>query len=390
MKNAARSVKRSKVAVLTNIVPTYRYPIFAALARQETLDLRIFVSLPIERSTPEAQATLPLHYSPGINLRWRTYHRQVARSQIEPLHIPLRLFYDLARFRPQVIISGELGLRSLGAWLLAKLLSSHLVIWTEEITETARSKSGLQHRLRRFLIPRTRAFLAWGEPAADYLRSFDVPDRAIYLCAQAVDNDAWLERVRKLDRNQLRAKLGFHGRIFLSVSQLINGKGIDLLISAWLAVPQHYRADSKLVIVGRGSEAERLKQQAGDHPDIVFAGYQPQEQLADYYAAADVFIFPSLIDVWGLVVNEAMVCGLPVLASKYAGASQGLVQNTGAGEVFDPADHGEFTALLQRWCTRPLSIEPRFIRSIIAPFNFDVSISAMRRVILEKSEDVRV
>jgi len=379
-----------RVAVLTNIVPSYRYPIFAALARQSAMELRIFVSLPAERSVAQARATLPLRYSPGINLRWRTYHRQADRHQTEPLHIPVRLFYDLLRFRPQVIISGELGVRTLAAWFLSKLLGSRLVIWTEEITETARSKSNLQQKIRRFLIPRAPAFLAWGTPAAIYLRSFGVTDDIIHLCAQAVDNDVWIERARKVDRERLRREWGFNGRTFLCVSQLIPGKGIDLLICAWLTLPPAQRAGNKLLIVGDGSEAVRLKQMASGADDIVFTGYQPQDRLADYYAVADVFVFPSLVDVWGLVVNEAMACGLPVLASRYAGASQELVEGTGAGEVFDPADAQAFSSLLQRWCTQPFSIDPNFIRGVVAPFNFDVSVSAMKRVILEKTENVMV
>lgn len=388
MNDLCVQLQQVRVAVLTNIVPSYRYPIFAALAKQPDMDLRIFVSLPVERSVPQARATLPLHYSPGINLRWRTYHHQAARHQTEPLHIPVRLLYDLLRLRPHVIISGELGVRSLVAWAIAKLLGSRLVIWTEEITETARSKSKLQQRIRRFLIPRTRAFLAWGTPAAVYLRSFGVTDELIYLCAQAVDNDVWLERVRKLDRERLHREWAPKGRIFLCVSQLIPGKGIDLLILAWLALSPIHRAENKLIIVGDGSEAAQLRQMADGYPDIVFAGYQPQDRLADYYAAADVFVFPTLVDVWGLVVNEAMACGLPVLASRYAGASQELIDGTGAGEVFDPNDAAAFTALLQRWCTQPLSIEAGFVRSVVAPFNFDVSISAMKRAILEKTGSV--
>lgn len=380
----------TRVAILTNVVLSYRYPIFTALAQHPELNLRIFLSLPIECSIPQAHDTLPLHYSPGVNLPWRTYHRQVARHQTEPLHIPVRLFYDLLRFRPHVIISGELGVRTLVAWLLSKFLGSRLVIWTEEITDTARSCSKLQQRLRRFLVPRASAFLAWSTPAVSYLRSFGVPNDLIYLGAQAVDNRVWGERVDKVDRERLRRQLGVQGRVFLCVSRLIPRKGIDLLISAWLALPSTCRANNRLFIIGDGSDATLLKQMAAGQPDIVFAGHQSQDQLADYYAAADVFVFPTLIDVWGLVVNEAMACGLPVLASCYAGASHELVHNSGAGEVFDPTDVQGFTALLQRWCTQPLSIDPAFIRSVVAPFNFDVSISAIRRVVLEKSGGVMV
>lgn len=71
-------------------------------------------------------------------------------------------------------------------------------------------------------------------------------------------------------------------------------------------------------------------------PNIMFVGPQDPEALARWYSVADVFVFPSLVDVWGLVVNEAMACGLPVLASKYAGASQELVRDGEWGSCLIP------------------------------------------------------
>lgn len=374
---------RLRVAVLTNAIPAYRFPVFATLAQSEDFDLRVFLSLPLEKSDPRARLELPLRYSRSAHVRWRTRHRDVDRDQVESLPIPLRLSADLLAYRPHVVISGEFGLRSLVGYVMAKLTGSTFVIWSEEIAETARNVSNLQRRLRGFLIPRARAFLAWGQPAAAYLRSQGVPERAIYHCAQSVDNAHWIPRSYALDRVRIRAEFGWRGRVFLTVAQLIPRKGIDLLIDAWGALPEEIKARNALVIVGAGPDEAQLRAraQAQQGAHIAFAGFQPPEQLIRYYAAADVFVFPSLVDVWGLVVNEAMACGLPVLVSRYAGSGQELLAGGNVGEAFDPRDAAAFTAMLLRWCMRGDLPERDVPRTAIAHCHAGVTVEAIQRLI---------
>jgi glycosyltransferase involved in cell wall biosynthesis len=386
MKDPPRPPKaRVRVAVVTNAIPIYRRPIFEALQRLPGFEFRIFLSLPPHLSDAGALRHLPVHYSRGLNIPFKTRHAHLRVAQTEWLHLPILLPWDLLRFSPDIVICGELGPKSLLAYLLARVRRVPLVLWSEATLAHSRGISRLQRWLRTFLISRATAFLAWGEPAAQYLGSFGIDENKIYRCVQAVDNDFWMRESARCDREATRTQLNFRGKVFLAVGRLVPLKGFDYLLRAWAGVAVEVRDRHMLVLVGAGPEESALRRLADalGLRHIVFAGAQSPRDLVNYYAAADVVVVPSLVDVWGLVVNEAMACGLPVLGSKYAGASQQLIRDDSVGELFDPLDVADFTAKLQRWCMRVDRVPSPSSVAAVSALRFEVSIDALRRVIAD-------
>lgn len=372
-----------RVAVVTNTIPPYRTPVFSRFASRPQLALRLFLSLGPEACDPIARETLPITYTKGPNLRWKTSHAGVGATQTETLNVPLSLPADLVRFRPTLVISGEFGPRSVIAMTVARLLGAPLILWTEEIAETATNISSVQHLLRRWLLPRAQGFLVWGEPAVSYVRGMGIDEARIYPCAQAVDNGAWERMAAAVDRDARRNRLGLRDRVFLAVGRLIQRKGYAQMLEAWARLPEHQRVRSTLIIVGDGPEEARLREIARGiiGADIRFVGRSEGQELAAWFAIADVFVFPSLVDVWGLVVNEAMACGLPVLASRYAGASQQLVSGTGAGELIDPTDVGGFASTLSHWCQRYPLPSRDLPREIVSRVNYDDTERSLHRLL---------
>ncbi|NOT24200.1 MAG: glycosyltransferase [Nitrospiraceae bacterium] len=379
-------MQQARIAVLTNVILDYRRPIFEALQGNKSLYLRIFLSSPLSESDRLAQINLPMFYSKAFNLRFRTFHKHVDSEQVEKLAVPISLIWDLLDFKPQVIISGEFGLRSLVAYVASRIMCVPLALWSEEIEQSAMGITIIQRSLRNFLIPKASFFLAWGHPAASYLRTFGAHENTVICCAQAVDNAIWRGRVESYDKAHLVADMGLTGKVFLLVGRHVKRKGFDYFLRAWAEVPNHLRANNSVLMVGDGDESLRLRALAETLrlSEVRFVGAKHGEELGKLYAAADVFVFPSLVDVWGLVVNEALACGLPVLASRYAGVSQELGQverAVGVLEVFDPLDIVGFTSLLSKWCQNDIRVDPKHAHALVERLHFNVTIAAFNDVI---------
>src|SRR6202035_4244612 len=132
-----------------------------------------------------------------------------------------------------------------------------------------------------------------------------------------------------------REALGLPPRFFLYAGRLVREKGVFDLLHAYSTLQPELRKNVGLVFVGDGPEKSALVQYAGatNSGSIHVVGFAQREELAAYYALADVFVFPTHTDPWGLVVNEAMACGLPVIASQAAGCVVDLVANGRNGRI---------------------------------------------------------
>ena len=134
--------------------------------------------------------------------------------------------------------------------------------------------------------------------------------------------------------------------MLLYVGQLIARKGVELLLNAAAAVQAQGR-EFFLLLVGSGPDKPILEQRVKDLElrNVSFQPSLPPDRMPSIYSAADVLVFPTLEDPWGLVVNEAMLSGLPVLCSKYAGCAEELLT---ADSIFDPRNSEEFASKLRQ------------------------------------------
>jgi glycosyltransferase involved in cell wall biosynthesis len=121
--------------------------------------------------------------------------------------------------------------------------------------------------------------------------------------------------------------------------------------------------------------------QAEQLHNVRFVDALSPDELSRYYAAADIFVFPSLEDVWGLVVNEALCFGLPVLGSCFAGATQGLLRGSRLGVEFDPTDKESFAAHLTALRRAPPPIDRVEGLRIIEGVTFERSQEAILRLL---------
>ncbi len=175
------------------------------------------------------------------------------------------------------------------------------------------------------------------------------PEERIWLGTSVVDNEFFEEQSRAVreGNGDVRSTLAMPLQYFFTVARLSPEKNITGLLDAFSS----YRKQGgrwHLVIAGSGPQEEELKKgtEAKSIPAVHFIGWKQYDELPVYYGLASCFILPSISEPWGLVVNEAMACGLPVLVSRRCGCQPDLCRRGLNGYDFNPYDTDELTALM--------------------------------------------
>ena len=154
--------------------------------------------------------------------------------------------------------------------------------------------------------------------------------------------------------------------VFLSVGSLTHRKGMDILIRAMRALDQQTYGHVRLRIVGDGIERAALEQLAGTDPRIEWAGFVGTDALPDYFMAADAFVLASRYDGWGVVINEAIAAGLPVISSNTVGAARAWIEDGVNGFLCPPNDVDAFAKAMRRLVDEPV------MRECLADVNRDL------------------
>jgi glycosyltransferase involved in cell wall biosynthesis len=183
------------------------------------------------------------------------------------------------------------------------------------------------------------AFTA-GAVSAGYARALGFGPSQIWRGYDVVDNDAFA-RGAELARSRgssLLQELGLPQQVFVYVGRFSPEKNLQALLDA--TVEYRRRAGSAawgMLLVGAGPDASALERRVSElRGSVAMTGFRQIDQLPEVYAAASALILPSTSEPWGLVVNEAMACGLPILASERCGAALDLVFPGINGYIFDP------------------------------------------------------
>ena len=193
------------------------------------------------------------------------------------------------------------------------------------------------------------AAFAAGERTVEYLMRMGFPREWIWTGYDVVDNQAFAAgaSVARSQEESLRNRLGLPQRYFLFVGRFAPEKNVFRLLEAYASYRQVAgRRAWGLVLVGGGPLEKELRARAQELRDVVFAGFQQGDAISLYYGLASSLVLPSISETWGLVVNEAMAAGLPVLVSQRCGCVPELVQDGENGFVCDPLDIEDLARLL--------------------------------------------
>lgn len=344
-----------RIAIIASHPVQYQVPLFRLLADQPNFDARVFYcsDFGARRADFDRDFNRSIDWSGDGDLfagyRSSVLMRFFSRGKIgfwrccNP-----DIAFELLRGRFDVVWVN--GWDTATAWIVfavAFLLRIPILLRAESPANQEVRRSGFKLFLKKIvfgklLFPRIAGFLYIGAQNKEFYRIYGVPEARLFFTPYAVDIQSFFSKADLLgaDKDVLRDKLGLPKakKIILFVGKLISKKRpLDLLRAYAIATTP----DRTLVFVGEGNLRFSIELEAGGRriANVFLAGFKSQSELPEYYAAADIFVLPSQAgETWGLVVNEAMCFGLPVITSDIVGCAADLVHPGQNGYTFALGD----------------------------------------------------
>jgi glycosyltransferase involved in cell wall biosynthesis len=238
----------------------------------------------------------------------------------------------------------------------AKLARCRIVLMTESWDGTG-SRNRLARWVKRFLVCLCDSALVGGTPQTEYLKGLGMDRKQIFSGYDVVDTNHFAEKSAAFSGSPLESRRlvdpPLPRRFFLSLGRFVAKKNLTTLVKAYaLAKSEMPAMETRLVMVGEGLEEPVLKAEASrlglsinsserdnsdcQEADVSFYPFQQHDITPLFFSLCEAFVLPSSWEEWGLVVNEAMACGAPVIVSTRVGAGFDLVKDGMNGFLFEP------------------------------------------------------
>jgi glycosyltransferase involved in cell wall biosynthesis len=357
--------RRYRLAAVTSHPVQYQAPLFQRLAADGRIDLTVFYghdgSIVGEA---DRDFGIPIAWDRSLldGYSWIFLRRTAdRRDAIHRLASEARIIGHLRRGRFDAVFIHSYATRlSLLAYVGALTSSTPVLLRTESerLRKRHRWVEALKYGCLRPLFAGTSAFLVIGVANRLFFEHYGVDASRQFFTPYAVDNGYFGQQRGQLQdsRPLLRHGYGFPDDVVVVgfSGKLIPRKGVDDLLEA-IATLQRDGLRIGALIVGEGGDRAQVEAsvRARGLGWIVFAGFKNQSKLASCYVCMDLFALPSRFDTWGLVVNEAMLFGLPVIASTHVGAALDLIEHGHNGYIYPAGDVDGLTEALRRLVRSP-------------------------------------
>ncbi len=341
---AARLPKETRVAVLFQRLGPYHHARLNAAGRlmsvwgvEACVTEDTYAWDKVEGANAFTRVTLTDHYSG--DRRWERELQQ-------------KTWRTLDEIKPQVVlVNGWSSPEALSAlWWCGKTGVPAVVM--SETTAWDMERKWHKELIKRRLLKLCSASLVGGRAHADYLNQLGMERTKIFFGYDVVDNDYFAARAKEVRDHEsaIRSQHGLPEKYFLASARFIEKKNLKCLIEAYARYRElagkgeNGRPTAELwdlVLLGDGplkSDLQDLIANRSLQPSVHLPGFKQYAELPTYYALARTFIHASTIEQWGLVVNEALASGLPVLVSNRCGCAADLVQAGRNGYCFDPCN----------------------------------------------------
>lgn len=327
-----------RIAIIKNLVAPATTPLFEALAARDDCEILVIYESLMESNRGWTPMLSCDYASVVLNSRTLSPGRLAPETRV---HLPRHPLAAICRFDADVVVASG-GVWSSPANVCALLRRrAHdwaFVPWWGEFPDPGRSVARrLLRPWKRRFVQAGDAWLAYSDRARSDAASLGAAPARVVLAPNAP---------ARIHRTTPRCRPTSGPRTLLYVGQLIPRKGLITLLEAIRSLP-----GVELGIIGEGPMRPLVEARAEKDPTVRYHGYLEGPALEAAYSDADVVILPSLYEVWGLVVNEALAHGLPVIASDQVAAADHLIERGVTGEVFAAADAAGLRAAICRVAT---------------------------------------
>jgi glycosyltransferase involved in cell wall biosynthesis len=390
-----KPTRRVRLAYFVSHPIQYQAPLLRRIASETDIDLKVFFSSDI---------SVRGHVDPGfgVNVKWDVpllagyQYEFLPRSRdTEGLSFGRPLNWGIyKRLREgefdAVWVHGYATFSALQTILAARVLGIPVLLRAESnLLDRPRSKAkgAAKELFFRLLEPCISGVLAIGSANSAYWRHYFRERVPIFPFCYSVDNDFFQLRCREASesREDFRRELGLErGRpVILFASKLQERKRCVDLLEAFLKLSsREIHPRPYLLIVGDGEQRLQLEERSRSAKpgDVRFLGFQNQMALPAFYDLCDVFVLVSVDEPWGLVVNEVMNAGKPVIVSSEVGCQQDLVQDGVNGCVIRPGDIDGLAESLNQILGDPDTNRNMGLKSTerIQAFSFEQNVHGLR------------
>jgi glycosyltransferase involved in cell wall biosynthesis len=306
---------------------------------------------------------------------------QRSRTGRSPVTLPFGVARTLSRVEPDCVVSWEYGPATMQALAWARRRRVPVIVFSELTPWSDAVLSSLQRRLHRLLAPRAAGFIVAGSQGVERLRGLGVDPARVEVAIQSAD----LSEVEGAARAAAATgeASGSPVRI-LFVGRLVPDKDLDVLIDAF-AEAAFADGEAELEIRGGGPLEEELREQAERLGlPVRFPGPATPGELGGIYAAADVLALVSSYEPFGVALREGAAAGLPLIASRRAGAVGDVAVEGENALVVDPGDRGQIATALRRLVREP-DLRERLAagsRAVTARHPLEADVEAWERAVL--------
>jgi glycosyltransferase involved in cell wall biosynthesis len=288
-----------------------------------------------------------------------------------------------------IIINGYAHVTCWAGFFWAKSNRKKLILWSAS-NEHDKERSLSKEKLKGFLVKRCDAANVYGTRSKDYLVKLGMKEDNIFITGNITNNGYYYKAAMKLreDRAILCHKLGIPHHNFLYIGRFSDEKNILRLLYAYKNLSDLNPCTWGLILVGSGPEHKLIESYIKEHSikNVFLPGFKQKEEIPQYLAVSDVLVLPSISEPWGLVVNEAMAAGLPVLVSERCGCYPDIVIDGSNGFSFNPSSTEELYGLMKNVVEREYDLEKMGYASL--EIIKDYTAEKATKIIIETIESV--